>query len=246
MEQQALIAVEAVENRAVENLAAEPAIGDERREPPPPALIPGWRCVPKARIRAQGEEGYVDLAALHPARGVALLALIEADEEASPEEARAALRAMLAEEEFERRFPGDLPVVALVQRRADAEQLAAEVERAFAALPRPSVAEDWVDWLAERLSPAAANESPRPRLMAPARDEAAPERVAEAPLLAPPPDEEPPAAEAITAPAEAPPQSEPARPRSWLDWGTTFGLAVGMVLALLVALALFAHAGRPG
>ena len=245
MEQETLTAVEAVENCAVENLGAGPAASDERREPPPPALIPGWRCVLKARILAQGEEGFVDLAALHPARGVALLALLEADEEASPEEARAALRTMLVEAEFERRFPGDLPVVALVQRRREVEQLAAAVERAFAALPRPSVAEDWVDWLAERLSPAAADESPRPCLMAPARDETAPERVADAPLLAPPSDEEPPAAEAIAVPAEAPPQSVPPLRSSWLDWGTTLGLAAGAMLALFAALALFAHA-RPG
>jgi hypothetical protein len=237
MEQQALNAADAVEKAA----------SDERREPPAPALIPGWRCVPQAKIRAHGEEGFVDLAALNPTRGVALVALLEPDEEASPEEARAALRSMLEEEGFEQRFPGELPVVALTQRRAEADQLATAVETAFDALPRPDVTEDWVDWLAERLAPKpAAAEPSRPRLVAPPRDEAAPERVAEVLLLAPPRDEPaPPPAEAITAPADAPPQSAapPAR-QSWLDWGASFGFAVGVVLVLLVALALLSHSGR--
>jgi hypothetical protein len=237
MEQPALNAADTVEKAATE----------ERREPAPPALIPGWRCVPQAKIRADGEEGFVDLAALNPTRGVALVALLDADEEASPEEARAALRRMLEEENFEQRFPGELPVVALTQRRDEADQLATAVETAFETLPRPCVAEDWVDWLAERLAPKpAAAESPRPQLVAPSRDEAAPERVAEVLLLAPPRDEPAlPPAEAIAAPAEAPPQSvAPPSHQSWLDWGVSFGFAVGVVLAVLAALALLSHSGR--
>jgi hypothetical protein len=237
MEQQALNAADSVEKAA----------NDERREPAPPALIPGWRCVPQAKIRADGEEGFVDLAALNPTRGVALVALLEPDEEASPEEARAALRRMLAEEGFEQRFPGELPVVALTQRRAEADQLATAVETAFNALPRPGVAEDWVDWLAERLAPKpAAAEPPRPQLVAPPRDEPAPERVADVLLLAPPRDEPaPPPGEAIAAPTDAPPQSAPPPSRqSWLDWGVSFGFAVGAVLVLLIALALLSHSGR--
>ena len=229
--------------------AADRAANDERREPAPPALIPGWRCVPQAKIRADGEEGFVDLAALNPTRGVALVALLEPDEEASPEEARAALRRMLEEEGFEQRFPGELPVVALTQRRDEADQLATAVETAFDTLPRPCVAEDWVDWLAERLaSKPAAAEPPRPQLVAPPRDEPAPERVAEVLLLAPPRDEPaPPLAEAIAVPADAdaPPQSvSPPSHQSWLDWGVSFGFAVGAVLVLLFALALLSHSGR--
>jgi len=227
--------------------AADRAANDERREPAPPALIPGWRCVPQAKIRADGEEGFVDLAALNPTRGVALVALLEPDEEASPEEARAALRRMLEEEGFEQRFPGELPVVALTQRRDEADQLATAVETAFDTLPRPCVAEDWVDWLAERLAPKpAAAEAPRPQLVAPPRDEPAPERVAEVLLLAPPRDEPaPPLAEPIAVPADAPPQSvSPPSHQSWLDWGVSFGFAVGAVLVLLIALALLSHSGR--
>jgi hypothetical protein len=236
MDQQSLDAV----------VTVEPSPGDERREPPPPALIPGWRCVRQAIIRAHGEEGFVDLAALNPARGVALIALLDADEEASPDEARAAFHAMLAHEEFAKRFPGELPVVALTQRRASADQLAAAVDRAFAGMERPSVSEDWVEWLAERLTPATASaEPPRLLLVAPPREETAPGRVPEMPLSAPPRDEAPPAEaeSAIVEHGEAPPRSVPRR-RGWLDWGASFGFAAGVVLALLIGLALMSHAGR--
>lgn len=221
----------------------------ERREPPAPALISGWRCVPNATIRAYGEEGFVDLIALKPARGVALIALLDADEEASPEEARAAFRAMLADEGFADAFPGELPVVALAEPRAAADRLGAAVERAFAELPRPSVAGDWGEWLAERLAPvppAVAAEPPRPRLVAPLRDEM-PAKPSDEALLAPPRDETPPATAeggAIAAPAEAPPLSQALVSRGWLDWGASVGFAIGIVLAVLIGLAFFSHGGR--
>lgn len=227
-------------------VTVEPLPGGERREPPPPALIPGWRCVRQAIIRAHGEEGFVDLAALNPARGVALVALLDADEEASPDEARAAFHAMLAHDEFAKRFPGELPVVALTQRRASADQLAAAVDHAFAGMERPSVAEGWVEWLAERLTPATAcAEPPRPLLVAPPREETTPERAPELPLSAPTRDEALPAEarSAIMEHGEAPPCSVPRR-RGWLDWGASLGFAAGVVLALLVGLALVSHAGR--
>ncbi|MGO8918795.1 MAG: hypothetical protein ACLQJR_23080 [Stellaceae bacterium] len=156
--------------------------------------------------------------ALHPARGAALIALLEAGEEASPEEAHAAFRAMLEESGFNQRFPGELPVVALAARRAESDELAAAVERSFDALPRLTLAEDWVDWLAERLAPADAEPSV-PRLVAPARD--APE-----------------------APSEAPPAPQPERRDSWTDWGASLGFAVGIVLAGLIGLAFLSHTGR--
>ncbi|HWI26823.1 MAG TPA: hypothetical protein VN668_07610 [Stellaceae bacterium] len=229
--------------------AAPEHVERERREPPPPALIPGWRCLPRALIRANGEEGYVDLAALNAVRGVVLVALLEPDEEASPEEARTAFLAMLEQEGFERRFPGELPVVALAQRRAEADQLAAAVDRAFAALPPVSFAEEWVEWLAERLGPDAPPPAvePAPALSAPRRDEAPPERATDAlPLLAPTREEEAvESAPPIEVSAEMPPQSEPEQAASVLDWGASFGFAAGVVLALLVGLlALLSRAGR--
>jgi hypothetical protein len=171
----------------------------ERREPSPPTLIPGWRCVSPAIVRAGGEEGFIDLVALHPARGVALIALLDAGEEASPEEAHAAFRTMLDEAGFAARFPGELPVLALAECRAEADQLAASVERRFAALPRPTLGAEWVDWVADRLMPSAAEPAALPRLTA-LRDEppAAVEMLV--PRLTAPRDEPPPPGPETTLP----------------------------------------------
>lgn len=244
----------------------------ERREPSPPTLIPGWRCVSPAIVRAGGEEGFIDLVALHPGRGVALIALLDAGEEASPEEAHAAFRTMLEEAGFRLRFSGELPVVALAERRADADRLAATVERRFAALPRPELAPDWVEWVTERLLPPSAAPAPVPRLTA-AREEPLP--AAAAPTLLPPltaAREDPSSAPAAEAPvlqliadraepapapaellavAQTPPAAEspavnlpPAPPRGWIDYGGSLGFSVGIVLVLLLGLALLTHAGR--
>lgn len=239
MDQRALDAAEPIDN-------PQPT---ERREPPPPALIPGWRCFKRAEFRVEGEIGFVDLAALHVHRGVALVAMLEPNEDASPEEAQAAFRAMLQEAEFDKRFPGELPVVALTIRLAEADQLAASVERAFASLTPPSLAEDWVDWLAERLSPPPAEpELPQPRLVAPPREDVAPAALPEAPVLAPLRDEAPPVdavvAPPVLVPAEAPPSSAAAGGHGWLEWGTSLGFVVGIVLALLFGLLMLSHGGR--
>ena len=209
--------------------SGEKAGSGERLEPPAPALIPGWRCLPRALLRVGGEEGVLDLVALHPDHGVALIALLEEDEEASPEEASIAFRAMLEEAGFGQRFPGELPVLAWSELREEADNLAASVERRFAALPAASVGENWVDWVAERLAPApaAAAEAEPPRLEAPLRDEPPP--VAEA---------------AIAAPEDGPPAPLSAPRRSWLDWGASLGFAVGIALAMALGLAMLTHSGR--
>jgi len=147
-------------------------------------LIPGWRCLPGAVIRAHGEEGPVDLAVLHPARGVALIAFLDEGQEASPEEARNALRTMLRDEGLQRRFPGELPIVALPVPRAAHAQLAVTVEHAFSGMPAPTLPPGWVDWLAERLAAARPSTAPTAsRLLAPRRDEPMPEKVVSALLL---------------------------------------------------------------
>lgn len=150
----------------------------------PAAVIPGWRCLPDAVIRAYGEAGPVDLAALNPACGVALIAFLDDGQEASPDEAREALRAMLREEGMPRRFPGELPVVALPVPRAARAQLAGIVAHAFSGLPAPTLAPGWVDWLAERLAPERPAAAPvAPPLPAPRRDEPTPEKIVSALLL---------------------------------------------------------------
>ena len=149
------------------------------------ALIPGWRCLPGAVIRAYGEEGPVDLAALHPARGVALIAFLDDGQEASPEEARDALQVMLRDEGLSRRFPGELPIVALPVPHSARSRLAATVERAFSGMPAPTLSPGWVDWVAERLAAKRPAAAPALRLLAPRRDEAAPDKVFSALLLTP-------------------------------------------------------------
>jgi hypothetical protein len=185
----------------------ENASGSARLKPLAPTLIPGWRCISPAIVRAAGEEGFIDLVALHPARGVALVALLDADEEASPDEACAAFRAMLAEAGFAARFRGELPVVAVAERRSAAERLAAAVERRFAPLPRLTLDPDWVEWVAAQLGPSPVADAPAiivERVEAPPRPPALPPR-AEAPLSAPPPViAASPPAHALSPPAEAP------------------------------------------
>lgn len=163
---------------------ALPAVGDGGLAPAEAsALIPGWRCLPGALIRAHGEEGPVDLAALHPARGVALIAFLEEGQVASPDEARDALRAMLDDEGLPRHFPGELPIVALLVSQTARARLAATVEHAFSDMPAPTLLPGWVDWVAERLTAKRPATAPALRLVAPRRDEPTPDKVLSALLL---------------------------------------------------------------
>jgi hypothetical protein len=187
MDQQALEAPPAVESG--DSKESDRGMEAEAGTRPAPPFIPGWRCVPHALVRAYGEEGTIDLVALQAERGAALVALLRPGEEASPEEARAAFLAMLADEGFATKFGGELPVVALTVTQAAADEIATAIEDAFAAMARPSLDGAWVDWLADRLAPA--RMAPvLPRLMAPAREEATPEKRSDAvSLVAPPRDE---------------------------------------------------------
>ncbi|HEX7967582.1 MAG TPA: hypothetical protein VF502_05140 [Stellaceae bacterium] len=213
-----------------------------------PALIPGWRCLIDALIRAYGEEGPVDVVALHADHGVALIGFLAEGEQASPGEASEALRAMLCDEGFERRFAGELPIVALSLPRAARSQLVTAVDRAFAGMPAPTVPPGWIDWLVERLRPAAPSAEPTPLLTAPRRNEPSPEEPAtEIALTAPERGESlPEKAEgnALLAPAEAPPRSEPERRPDWLEWGTVLGFAFGIAAALVAGLATVFRNGR--
>jgi hypothetical protein len=217
-----------------------------RNEPLPPALLPGWRAIPHAIVRAQGEEGYVDLLALHPQKGVALLAFLEKDEVADTNAAREAFAAMLAEAEFARLFPGSLPIVALAIS-APADNLDQELERAFAAEPAPTIPPGWVEWLEGRIAPAARPPLQPPlRLAAPIRDDDAPPPSIGALLVGPSraDDEKAGEATAIEAPDPAPPTPSAVGSLRWTDWGMSLGFASGIVLVLLTVLALFSRAGR--
>lgn len=217
-----------------------------RSEPLPPALLPGWRAIPHAIIRARGEEGYIELVALHPQKGVALLAFLAKNEVAEPAAAREAFAAMLGEVEFAQHFPGSLPIVALALS-APADDLDRRLERAFAAEPAAAVPSGWVEWLEKRLAPAATPAAEPPRLAAPLRDEDPPPPPIGALLVAPSRAEDETPGEGgavIEAPDPAPPPASEAEAPRWRDWGISLGVASGIVLALLTVLALFSRTGR--
>ncbi len=217
-----------------------------RSEPLPPALLPGWRAIPHAIVRARGEEGYIDLVALHPQKGVALLAFLEKDEVADPDAAREAFADMLREAEFAQHFPGSLPIVALALS-APAEDIDRRLERAFAAERAPALPPGWVEWVEGRLAPAALPAlEPPPRLAAPIRDDDGPAPSIGALLVAPSRAEDQALGEATTiaAPEPASPAGSAVEAPRWTDWGISLGLASGIVLALLAVLALFSRTGR--
>jgi hypothetical protein len=191
-------------------------------------LGPSWRCVGDAVIRAWGEEGRVDLAALHPERGIILLGFVEDGDEANPASAVEAFRAMLADDGFAERFPGHLPVVALTASPATRARLVEKIEEVFADGERPTVAPGWVDWLEARLDPAAAETHGRatPRLVAPRRDEV-PARGG---------------ASALAVPGREPPVRSADAGDNWRDWSRQLGFALAVVAILLGAMAIFTRA----
>jgi len=225
----------------LESGKSEPA----RSEPLPPALLPGWRAIPHAIIRARGEEGYIDLVTLHPQKGVALLAFLEKDEVADTDAAREAFADMLREAGFAQHFPGSLPIVALALS-APADDLSQRLERAFAAEPVPTIPAGWGEWLEGRLAAAASPPAQPPRLMAPIRDDDAPPPSIGALLVAPSraDDDNLGDAASIHAPDPAPPAASGLNAPRWRDWGISLGVASGVVLALLAVLALFSRTGR--
>lgn len=204
------------------------------------ALGRRWSVIPDAIVRVAGEEGSVDLAVLHPRRGVALVGFIAQGEEASPEEAAAAMRAMLAELEIASRFPGEIavvPVIAplgLAKSEVAGKKLAAIIQEAFADAPPTSAAAGWVDPVTEALSPGAkvgdAKESAAgglPQLVAPPRDDEPPSGADES---------------RFASTGEAPVQAAVA-PDGLGRWTLWFGLSIGFTLLLLVLLAVFSRGG---
>ena len=216
------------------------------------APLPGWRCVPRAVIRAFGEEGPVYLAALRAEHGVALFAFLAPGEEASPDEARKTLRAMLHDEGFEEQFAGELPIVALTVAYGDRAHLAETVECAFRGAPAPTVPQGWVEWIVERVSP---NRLPQgEQALQPRRDDASPgNSPAGVALLAPSREdrsreENAPLNPTVSAPGPSLTVATPGEHREkaggWLDWGATLGFTLGTVAAFLAGLAAIFRNGR--
>src|SRR4051812_39608809 len=112
-----------------------------------------WWVFHDRTLVAQGEEGRVDFVLMSREHGLALLAVVEGEEEIAEEPAREALRAMLAERGFERSFGGVPPVVVLAVDPARLDGAAPALRGAFASVPAPALADpDWVEWVADLLA----------------------------------------------------------------------------------------------
>jgi hypothetical protein len=223
-------------------------------------LDDSWQVVHGATVRAGGESGQVEFVLLHRARGVALVGLRGAADEADPEAAVAAMQAMLRDLAFGRRFPGHLPVVALALMPFEADRAVDLIDRAFAESRAPVGIPDpgWVDWLAARLSdtrdtdtaasgsdsaaaaaPSAAPSRPAsvPSLRAPSRDDAwritpdAPAAAIADPLAR------------LAAEDGAPPDLRRPAQRSFLLPG--MALAACIVAGVLAGMAVMSHGNGP-
>lgn len=206
-----------------------------------------WRLYRDRMVRAGGEEGRIDLVLVNPRVGVALLGIVEDAEEATPEDAVAAFRTMLAEHGFAARFPGHLPVVALVVAPSDRSDLRTRIEAAFSVLPRIGITEDaWVGRIAALIEapdrePAASRSAAAPtapiRLRPPSREEAwQVGAVPEARSLGP--------ALTVEIPPERRDASMIAAGRFTSVWAS-MGLALAILAGVLLAMAALSRGGLP-
>jgi hypothetical protein len=112
-----------------------------------------WWIFHDRLIEADGETGRIDFVALHPRRGIALLAVVAPGEEAAEEPAREAMRSMLLGQGFETLFGAPPPIVVVALNPAGleavAETLAAALADAATLVPADP---DWVEWVADRLT----------------------------------------------------------------------------------------------
>ncbi len=222
----------------------------------------GWTVIHDCAVRAHGEAGTVEFVLVHGGYGLALLGVAEPDEEADPEPAVQAMRTMLAEIGFTRRFRGELAIVARTLRADEPGNLGELVQGLFARQAASTIADPtWPEWLIGHLAPAedppsvAASPAPRrpapaaaPQLRAPTREEAW--RVAgTASLKQAAPPTAPPAASASGADAAMHVAPDPRlvsqaarrRPSSL----PAMGFAVLVVTLVLTGMALLSHGNGP-
>jgi hypothetical protein len=132
--------VAAAERRLFERLARE--LGD------------GWSVIRDCELHADGEVDTIEFVLVHRDYGLALLGLAGRDGGPDPEPAIGAMRRMLDEIGFGRRFRGDLPIVGRMLRPDTTGDL---VEILFGDAPSSTIADPtWPDWLIQRLVPAPA------------------------------------------------------------------------------------------
>jgi hypothetical protein len=225
-------------------------------------LSSGWTVIHDCAVHAQGHEGTVEFVLINGSYGLALLGVAEPDEEADPDLAVAAMRTMLNEIGFTRRFRGDLAVVARTLRAEETDGLAEIVEALFAKRAVSTVNDPtWPEWLVEHLTPAAktppaaasrrqrAGIAPAPQLRAPTREDAwrvsgaVGVRPVPVPLTAPGAP-----ASAVDATMHVAPDpllvSQAARRRS--SSLPAMGFAIIVVTLVLTGMALLSHGNGPG
>ena len=148
----------------------------------------GWTVIHDCAVQAHGEAGTIEFVLIHGGFGLALLGIAEPGEATDPEPAIHAMRTMLGEIGFTRRFRGEIAIVARTLHAEEAGNLGSLVEALFdrqlaSAINDPT----WPEWLIGHLAPAAdpvsqaPSPAPRrpaasavaaPQLRAPTREEA--------------------------------------------------------------------------
>jgi hypothetical protein len=212
-------------------------------------LGPDWSVIHDCEIRAAGEIGTVDFLLVHHAFGIALLGLAGTADEGEPAAAAAAMRTMLNELGFTRRFAGEMTIVARTLRGDEPGSLA---DRLFGGERHVTISDPtWPDWLIHRLVPvpetlrgSAAQTAIGARLRAPSREEAW--RVAEARM--PLPGALGAAPSATTQPIDVAAPERPiaaASPPARRSLGLGMALSVIVVGIVLVGMALLSHGNGP-
>jgi hypothetical protein len=117
------------------------------------ALDDRWWVFHDRTIVAHGEEGRIDLILMHRGYGLALLAVVDGEQEIAEEPAREAVREMLLSRGFPQLFGGVPAIVVLAVDPARLEAIGERIRAAFAAAAEAALADpDWVEWVADLLA----------------------------------------------------------------------------------------------
>ena len=117
-------------------------------------LDAGWQIIHQCAVRAGADSRAFDFVLLHRDYGIALLGIAAPGVADDPDRSVAALRTMLEEIGFARRYPGHLAIVARRIVPGAVSDLAAFLAVRFAAAPVSAIADPtWPDWLIQRLAP---------------------------------------------------------------------------------------------
>jgi hypothetical protein len=218
-------------------------------------LDAGWQIVHDCEVRAGSEVISIAFVLLHRDYGIALLDIAEPGEVDDPDLAIAAMRAMLEEIGFTRRYRGHVALIARSILPAAVSDLAALLSAWFAAAPASTIGDPtWLDWVLPRLVAAeAAMPSIRPTgpataelgLRAPTQDESWRISAGDRPnaRVARRDDEPGASVPRVRVAPERIPVSRVAQIRSPL-W-TGMALAVLVVSVVLVGMAVLSHGNGP-